>query len=105
MTVLQLSSVQTLREAHLQVVSTVRTTAQGEEDWHPACWRRRLQDQPLVGGRRRRRRKEGGSRATSSVVSSLYNFTNIMHLDSVSHNNFDIIKTNLYTVCNRNLLF
>lgn len=79
MTIPQLSSVQTLREAHLQVVSTVGTAAQGEEDGRPACWRHRLQDQPLVG--RRRRRKEGGSRATSSFVSSLYDFTNIKHLD------------------------
>lgn len=44
----QLSSVQTIREAHLQIGSTVWTAAHREADGHPAGRRRGVQDQPLT---------------------------------------------------------
>lgn len=44
----QLSSVQSVREAHLQIGSVVRTAAHREEDGHPAGRRRGVQDQPLM---------------------------------------------------------
>lgn len=47
----QLSSVQTIREAHLQIGSTVWTAAHREADGHPAGRRRGVQDQPLTEGR------------------------------------------------------
>lgn len=46
----QLSPVQTIGEAHLQIVSAVRAAAHGEEDGRPACRRRGLQGQPLREG-------------------------------------------------------
>lgn len=51
MTILpQLSSVQTLREAHLQIGSVVWTAAHCEEDGDPAGRRCCVQDQPLIEG-------------------------------------------------------
>lgn len=47
---LQLSSVRTLWEAHLQIIPTVRTVAHCEEDGRHARRRRGLQDQPLMDG-------------------------------------------------------
>lgn len=49
-TISQLSSVQTIRDAHLQIVSIVRTAAHCEEDGRPACRRCGVQDQPLMEG-------------------------------------------------------
>lgn len=47
----QLSSVQTIREAHLQIGSTVWTAARREADGHPAGRRRGVQDRPLTEGK------------------------------------------------------
>uniref|UniRef100_A0AAQ4PRE8 Mitochondrial amidoxime reducing component 1 n=1 Tax=Gasterosteus aculeatus aculeatus TaxID=481459 RepID=A0AAQ4PRE8_GASAC len=44
----QLSRVQTVREAHLQILPVVRTAAQREEDGDPAGRRCGVQDQPLM---------------------------------------------------------
>ena len=65
MTILsQLSSVQTIREAHLQVGSAVWTAARREADGHPAGRRRGVPDHPLIEG--------GGSQILSQKQANEY---------------------------------